>query len=169
MIKNKTAYLGLLTAAALMLSYIELLIPFQIGIPGVKLGLANLAVVLCLYLFGWKEAILMACVKACISGLLFGNLFMISYSLAGALLSVLVMILLKKRNCFHIPVVSAAGGVAHNIGQLSVAALVTETYGIVFYMPVLLAAGLLTGLAVGTAASLVLPTIHKMVQKGVIQ
>ena len=78
------AHMGLLLAFALILSYIELLIPFQPGIPGVKLGLSNLAVVLCLYLLGWRKALLLTVVKAIFSGLLFGNLFMILYSLAGA-------------------------------------------------------------------------------------
>lgn len=110
------AHMGLLLAFALILSYIELLIPFQPGIPGVKLGLSNLAVVLCLYLFGWRKALLLTVVKAIFSGLLFGNLFMILYSLAGAVFSALIMILLKKSGSFHIPVVSGAGGVAHNLG-----------------------------------------------------
>lgn len=163
MIKNKTAYLGLLTGVALMLSYIETLIPFQVGIPGVKLGLANLAVVLCLYLFSWKEAVCLAVVKACLTGFLFGNLFMILYSLAGALLSVLVMALLRAGNRFHVPVVSGAGGVAHNLGQLLVAFAVTRTDGLIFYLPVLLIAGLLTGLLIGAVSVLVLPAIQKII------
>ena len=74
MMKNKTAYLGLLLAFALILSYIETIIPLQSGIPGIKLGLANLAVVLCLYLFGWKEAMLLTIVKALLGGFMFGSL-----------------------------------------------------------------------------------------------
>ena len=122
--KNKTAFMGLLLAFALILSYIETLIPFQTGIPGVKLGLANLAVVLSLYLFTWKEAILLTTLKAVLSGLMFGNLFMIIYSLAGALISCMIMILLKKTGGFHVPIVSVAGGVMHNMGQLLVAVFV---------------------------------------------
>ncbi len=160
------AHMGLLLAFALILSYIELLIPFQPGIPGVKLGLSNLAVVLCLYLFGWRKALLLTVVKAIFSGLLFGNLFMILYSLAGAVFSALIMILLKKSGSFHIPVVSGAGGVAHNLGQLLVAMRVVETYGILYYMPMLIIAGLVTGLLIGITAALVLPYLQNILAKG---
>lgn len=160
--------MGLLMAMALILSYVEMLIAFQPGIPGVKIGLANLAVLICLYLFGWKEAMLLTIGKAVISGFLFGNLFMIVYSLAGAVVSALTMILLKKSGWFHIPVVSAAGGVMHNMGQLLVAFFVVETYSVVYYMPVLILAGLATGIVIGMAASLVLPAIQNISRKGTI-
>lgn len=163
---NKTAYMGLLAALALILSYVENLISFQPGIPGVKIGLANLAVLICLYLFSWKEAMILTVVKAVVSGFLFGNLFMISYSLSGALISALTMILLKKSGLFHVPAVSAAGGVMHNMGQLLVALFVVETYSVVYYMPVLIFSGLLTGIVIGMAASLVLPYIKNIVKKG---
>ncbi|MDY2700454.1 MAG: Gx transporter family protein [Lachnospiraceae bacterium] len=160
--------MGLLLAFALILSYIETLIPFQTGIPGVKLGLANLAVVLSLYLFTWKEAILLTTLKAVLSGLMFGNLFMIIYSLAGALISCMIMILLKKTGGFHVPIVSVAGGVMHNMGQLLVAVFVVETYSIFYYIPVLMIAGLITGLVIGSVAALVLPYIQNIVSKGVL-
>lgn len=164
--KMKTAYMGLLLAFALILSYIETLIPFTPGIPGIKLGLANLAVVLCLYLFGTKEALLLTTVKALLSGLLFGNLFMILYSLTGALLSLLVMAVMKRSNWFHIPVVSSAGGIMHNLGQLAVAFFAVETYGVIYYMPVLIIAGLITGMIIGTLVVLLLPYLQKMLVKG---
>ncbi len=163
---SRTAYMGLLTALALILSYLETLIPFQFGIPGIKLGLANLAVLICLYLFGWKEALLLTTVRVLVSGFLFGNLFMIVYSLAGAVCSALTMIVLKKKGWFHIPVVSAAGGVMHNLGQLIVAFFAVETYSVIYYMPVLIVAGLLTGLVIGTAAALVLPYIYHITERG---
>ena len=165
--KNKTAYLGLLTAFSLILSYIETLIPFQIGIPGIKIGLANFAVVLCLYLFGYKEAVLLTCVKALVSGFLFGNLSVIIYSLVGALLSVFIMILMKRSGGFHIPVVSAGGGIMHNMGQLLVAAFTVKTYSVLYYAPVLIIAGLITGLLIGMATSLVPPYVKKVILKGV--
>lgn len=164
--KNKTAYLGLLLAFALILSYIETIIPFQSGIPGIKLGLANLAVVLCLYLFGWKEAFALTIVKALLGGFMFGSLSMILYSLAGALVSAAVMAVLWKSNWFHVPVVSAVGGASHNLGQILVAFFVVETYGIVYYIPILVVAGLLTGILIGTVASLVLPYIKIILSKG---
>lgn len=166
MMKNKTAFLGLLLSFALILSYIETLIPLQIGIPGIKLGLANLAVLLCLYLLGPKEALLLTTLKALISGLLFGNLFMILYSLSGAWLSYLVMIGMKRSRWFHVPVVSAAGGVMHNMGQLFVAFFVVKTYGVFYYVPILMVAGLIVGLIIGSVASLVLPYIQNIMTKG---
>ncbi|MDE7404054.1 MAG: Gx transporter family protein [Lachnospiraceae bacterium] len=164
--KNKTAYLGLLLAFALILSYIETIIPFQSGIPGIKLGLANLAVVLCLYLFGWKEALVLTMVKALLAGFMFGSMSMIIYSMAGAFISALIMMILKKTHWFHVPVVSAAGGVAHNLGQILVAFFVVETYGIVYYVPILVIAGLLTGILIGMVAVLVLPYIQTILSKG---
>lgn len=166
--KNKTAFMGLLLAFALILSYVETLIPFQTGIPGVKLGLANLAVVLCLYLFTWKETILLTTLKAILSGLLFGNLFMILYSLAGAWISCIIMIILKRTGWFHVPIVSVAGGVMHNMGQLLIALFVVETYSIFYYIPVLMIAGLLTGFVIGSVAALVLPYIQNIVSKGTL-
>lgn len=163
---NKTAYMGLLTALALILSYVENLISFQPGIPGIKIGLANLAVLICLYLFGWREAMILTIAKTVVSGLLFGNLFMITYSLAGALVSALTMILLKKSGLFHVPAVSAAGGVMHNMGQLLVALFVVETYSVVYYMPVLILSGLAAGIVIGMAAALVLPYIQNTLKKG---
>lgn len=166
MMKNKTAFLGLLLSFALILSYIETLIPLPIGIPGIKLGLSNLAVLLCLYLLGSKEALLLTTLKALISGLLFGNLFMILYSLSGAWLSYLVMIGMKRSRWFHVPVVSAAGGVMHNMGQLFVAFFVVKTYGVFYYVPILMVAGLIVGLIIGSVASLVLPYIQNIMTKG---
>lgn len=164
---RKSAYLGLLMAMALILSYVENLISFQPGIPGMKIGLANLAVLVCLYLFGWRDAVFLTLTKAVVSGFLFGSLFTVVYSLAGAAISVLAMGLLKKSNLFHIPVVSAVGGVMHNMGQLLVAVFVVENYSVFYYMPVLILAGLLTGIVIGAVAALVLPYIIKIVMKGV--
>mgnify|MGYP003297516090 FL=1 len=163
--KNKAAYLGLLLAFALILSYIEVLLPLQTGIPGVKLGLANLAVLLCLYLFTVKEAMLLSVVKAVLTGLLFGNLYMIIYSLAGAVLSCLVMAVMIRLGKWHVPVVSAMGGVMHNVGQLIIAYLTIQTYGILYYVPILLIAGLITGLLIGMIVSLALPYVKKVIER----
>lgn len=163
--KNKAAYLGLLLAFALILSYIEVLLPLQVGIPGVKLGLANLAVLLCLYLFTVKEAMLLSVVKAILTGLLFGNLYMILYSFAGAVLSCLIMAVMVYTKRFHVPVVSAMGGVMHNVGQLIIAYLTIQTYGILYYVPILLIAGLITGLLIGMIVSLTLPYVKKVIER----
>lgn len=164
--KSKTVYIGVLLALSLILSYVETLIPFAVAIPGIKIGLSNLAVLICLYLFSWKEALLLTVGKAILSGLLFGSPVMISYSLAGAVCSALLMALLKKSRGFHVPVVSSAGGVAHNMGQLLVAFLMVQTYGIFYYAPFLLVAGLVMGVLNGVIAALVLPYLQNIVSKG---
>lgn len=146
------AYFGVFTALALIFSYVETLIPFHIGIPGVKLGLANLIIVIALYKMSLKETYLLSVVRVVLSGFIFGNYFSIIYSLAGGLLSLTVMALLRKRGGFSILGISIAGGVCHNIGQLAIAMVVVETFSVIYYVPVLLIAGLATGLLIGIAA-----------------
>lgn len=146
------AYFGVFTALALIFSYVETLIPFHIGIPGVKLGLANLIIVIALYKMSLKETYLLSVVRVVLSGFIFGNYFSIIYSLAGGLLSLTVMSLLRKRGGFSILGISIAGGVCHNIGQLAIAMVVVETFSVIYYIPVLLIAGLATGLLIGIAA-----------------
>ena len=151
--RSKVAYFGVFIALALIFSYIETLIPFQIGIPGVKLGLANLIIVIALYKTGGKESCLLSVTRVVLSGFIFGNLFSILYSLAGGLLSLAVMALLKRNGGFSVIGVSIAGGVMHNVGQLIVAMLVVETFSVVYYVPALLIAGLITGMIIGIAAN----------------
>ena len=151
--RSKVAYFGVFIALALIFSYIETLIPFQIGIRGVKLGLANLIIVIALYKTGGKEACLLSVTRVVLSGFIFGNLFSILYSLAGGLLSLAVMALLKRNGGFSVIGVSIAGGVMHNVGQLIVAMLVVETFSVVYYVPALLIAGLITGMIIGIAAN----------------
>ena len=150
--KNKVAYMGVFLALALILSYVESLIPFYFGIPGVKLGLANLIVVIMLYAVGAKEAFAVSMLRILLSGFLFGNLFSILYSFAGGMLSFLVMWLVKRTGKFHVMSVSICGGITHNIGQILVASVIVETYSIFYYIPVLLIAGLITGMLIGVIA-----------------
>lgn len=154
--KEKTAYMGVLLSFALILSYVESLIPFYFGAPGIKLGLANLAVVLVLYRYGWKEAAVLNGMRVLLAGFLFGNLFMILYSLAGAACSFLIMCILKKTGKFSVMGVSMAGGVFHNAGQTGVAFFVTKTAGVAYYLPVLIIAGAVTGMLIGMTAGEVL-------------
>ena len=150
--KNRVAYFGVFTALALIFSYVESLIPIQLGIPGVKLGLANLIIVIALYKMRLSEVFLLSIVRILLSGFLFGNYFSILYSLAGGLLSLVVMALLKKTGDFSVMGISMAGGGSHNVGQLVVAMLVVETFSVGYYLPVLLVAGLVTGFLIGVAA-----------------
>jgi heptaprenyl diphosphate synthase len=149
---RKTAYLGVFLAIALICSYIETLIPFSFGIPGIKLGLTNIVVILILYCIGTKESLLISILRIVLVGILFGNLISILYSLSGGLLSFLIMYLLKKTNRLGCISVSVAGGISHNIGQILVAALIVRNFNILFYIPVLLLAGLITGLLIGILA-----------------
>ena len=157
---EKTAQLGLLTALALIAGYIELLIPMPVGIPGVKPGLANLVVVWALYALGPYEALAVNGMRILLSGFLFGNLSMILYSLAGAAMSFVCMYLAKKSGAFTILGVSIVGGVTHNVGQLLVAMAVLETKSLIYYGPVLLAAGRVTGAVIGILAGEVEKRVH---------
>lgn len=141
--------MGLLTAFGLIIGYIEFLIPIPLGIPGVKPGFANIVIVWALYSLGPWEALMINGMRIFLSGFLFGNFSMILYSLAGAAVSFLCMCLAKKSGLFSMTGVSMIGGVMHNMGQLLVAMAVLETVSLVYYGPVLLAAGVITGLLIG--------------------
>ena len=159
--KSKAAYFGVFTALALIFSYIELLIPILFGVPGMKLGLANLVIVIFLYKRNAKEAMLLSVVRILLAGLMFSNLFSILYSLAGGILSLIVMAVLKKLETFSVIGVSIAGGIAHNMGQLVIAMVVVETYRIGYYFPILLITGMVTGMLIGVISNEVLKrTIH---------
>lgn len=147
--KRKTAHLGMFLALALICSYVESLIPFYFGVPGVKLGLTNIVVVLMLYCIGAREALLISVLRILLTGFLFGNPFSIIYSLSGGILSFLVMYLLKRTEKFQVISVSVTGGLFHNVGQIAVASLVVENYNLFYYLPVLLAAGFVTGFLIG--------------------
>lgn len=151
--KTKTAYLGVFAALAIIFGYVESLIPFHIGIPGVKLGLANIIIVVMLYKMGTKDAGIITVIRVIVVGFLFSNAFSIIYSLAGCFLSLLSMHFLKKKDYFSIYGISMAGGVAHNIGQIAMAAMIMETESIWYYMPVLLISGVITGLIIGIVSN----------------
>lgn len=151
-IARRTARIGLYLALALICSYVEALLPFNFGVPGIKLGLANTVVLFVLYTMKAKDALLVSVLRVLLAGFMFGNPFSILYSLAGGLLSFLVMWLLKKSGAFHCISVSVAGGISHNIGQLVLAAAIVENYHVLYYLPALLISGFLTGLVIGTVA-----------------
>ena len=162
--KRKTVVLGFLLALSMILSYIESILPFAVGIPGVKLGLPNLVVILLLYGYGGREAILVNVLRIVLSGFLFGNLFSILYALAGALFSFILMVFLRRMKIFSIVGVSIGGGVFHNIGQIAVAMFVVETFAPIFYLPVLVLAGAVTGFAIGLVGIRVLPYMQRLVR-----
>ena len=143
------AQLGMFIAVAMVFSYIESFIRIDIAVPGIKLGLANLAVLFILDRYSAKEAALVSVVRILVIGFMFGNLFSILYSMAGAALSLTVMNLLKKHSGFSLIGISVAGGVTHNIGQLIVAMIVVSNTSLMVYAPALLVAGVLAGILIG--------------------
>lgn len=149
---SKTAVFGVLLALALILSFIESLVPFYFGVPGMKLGLCNVLVVFMLYRYGQRDALVLNVARILLAGFLFGNGFSILYSLAGGILSWACMCFAKKIKWFSIMGVSVVGGFTHNIGQLIVAALVVENYHIFFYAPMLMVCGVVTGALIGIVA-----------------
>lgn len=157
--------MGLFLALSMILSYVESLIPFSFGIPGIKLGLANLVVVLMLYEIGAKEALCVSVLRIILTGFLFGNGFSILYSLAGGVLSFLGMVLLKKFD-FKCITISTTGGILHNIGQVIMASIVVSNYYIYYYIPVLLIAGAATGFINGLISQEIIIRIGKRFPKG---
>lgn len=185
---KKTVELGFFLAVALILSYVESLIPISIGIPGIKLGLPNAVVVLLLYdqdnvaeitetrisaetasmqkemqsytCYTVKEAALVNGLRIVLSGFLFSNLYTILYALSGAVFSMIVMLIGKKLNCFSVVGVSVLGGVFHNIGQIIVAMLVVQTFAVSYYVPVLIIAGTLTGALLGVIVMELMPYLR---------
>ncbi|MBP5159726.1 MAG: Gx transporter family protein [Lachnospiraceae bacterium] len=152
---KKIALLGVLTAAAFILNYLESLLPVFIPVPGVKIGLANIAVLVALYVLGMGYAGVLAVVRIVLAGFTFGSLFSMLYSFAGCLLSMLVMLALKRIKRFSVIGVSVAGGVAHNMGQLLCALFLVGT-SIFYYAPFLIASGVAAGLITGAVVKLTL-------------
>lgn len=148
--------MAIFIALAMIFSYIEFLLPIPLPIPGVKPGLANLAVVVPLYLWGFLPAMTISLTRVLLVGITFGSPATALYSLAGAVLSLLAMELLKRIGIFSVVGVSIGGGVCHNTGQLLVAMLVVESSSLIYYYPVLLAAGALTGFVIGFVSERVL-------------
>ena len=156
---KKLTTLALTTAVAMVLSFVESQIPAFVAIPGVKMGLANIAVVFALYKMGWKEAVLISLVRVLMISMLFGSVASLMYSLAGAILSLLGMGLLKKIDKFSEVAVSVCGGVLHNIGQIIMASIILETAALRYYLPVLMLSGIVAGVVIGIVAGIMVKRI----------
>lgn len=159
---KKIAFLGLSIAIALILSYIESQIPALIAIPGIKAGLPNLIIIVLLYKVGWKEAVVVSILRIFLVSLLFGNVQTMTFSLAGAAVSLLSMILLKKLGDFSCITVSIVGGVFHNVGQIITACLWTLTAQVAYYLPVLLVSGTLAGAVIGFISGILVKRLEKI-------
>ena len=152
---------AMMIALAMIFSYIETLIPVNFGIPGIKLGLANLVIMVGLFLMKPGEVLIISTARILLVGFMFGNGASILYSLAGGLLSFVVMYLLVRLSRLSILGISIAGGVSHNIGQLIVAALVVQNLKMAYYLPVLITAGAVTGVLIGLLASRIVTILRR--------
>ena len=159
---KKTALWGMLTALAFVLSYLETLIPFSIGIPGAKLGLANLVVLTALYKLGYKDAFILNLIRIFLTAMTFGNVFSLIMSLAGGMLSYVVMALAKKTEKLPVILVSISGGISHNIGQILAAVFVIKNIHVLAYLPVLLFIGIISGTLIGIAGKEILEKLQKL-------
>ncbi len=160
---KKTAFLGILTGVALVLSYLEAILPpIYAAVPGIKVGLPNIVIILILYKTGFKEAIAVSLIRVFIVALLFGNVMTLAYSIAGALLSILLMVLFKKLDFFSTVGVSIIGGVAHNLGQILVAIVLLNSTLIGYYMIILTITGTLAGVFIGLVGSVVMKKLSNI-------
>ena len=146
---GRIAKTGMLLSISLVLSYLEMVLPVMVAVPGVKIGLANIITMLLLYRTDVKTTLTFTCVRVLLAGILFAGVSGIIYSLAGGVCCVLVMSLLKRVPIFSVLGVSMAGAIAHNMGQIVIAIIVMENIHIVYYLPVLCISGVISGLLVG--------------------
>ena len=161
---KKIAYLGLLVALAFVFSYIEFLLPINLGIPGVKLGLANLVIIVTLYTLGEKEASLLSMIRIVLVGFMFANTASMLYSLAGGILSLLIMCLAKKLKTFSMAGVSVLGGVFHNVGQILMAMWMLQTESLIYYLPALIVTGIISGVLIGILGAMVTKRLKKLIR-----
>ena len=164
MMSKKVAMTGMFVALAMIFSYVEVLIPINLGIPGMKLGLANLVVVVTLYVLGVKTAFAVSIIRIILVSMTFGSLSAMLYSMAGGLLSFAGMVLFKKIRALSVVGVSVIGGVLHNAGQVIVAMAVVENVMLVSYFPPLMIAGTITGALIGIVSSNVIPRVKPVMK-----
>ena len=156
---------GMLISLAFIFSYLEAMIPIPMPVPGVKLGLANLVTIVGLYTVGIRGTVAVSLVRIVLVGFTFGNASSMIYSLAGGALSLILMILVRKTGWFSQIGVSIVGGIGHNIGQLSIAALIVQTAGVFYYLPFLMVAGVVAGAVIGLLGGLVTERIQSFMKK----
>ena len=157
--QRNIARFSLLVALAMVLSWLESMVPVSAAVPGVKLGLTNLVVIFALYRLSARDAAVISFVRVLLVSMTFGNAYAFAYSLTGAALSLIVMIILKKTDIFSAVGVSIAGGVCHNIGQILVAVLILETGRLVLYLPVLMVSGVVSGIVIGVVGAMLVKRI----------
>ncbi|MBR2925040.1 MAG: Gx transporter family protein [Clostridia bacterium] len=158
---QRVALMGLMLSLMLILGFVESRLPVP-GLPGVKLGLSNGVLLFALYLLDVPSALLLMVLKILLSGFLFGNPSSMMYAAAGGVVSLTGMILLSRSRQFSPVVVSMAGGLLHNVGQVGLAMIILQTPGLLVYMAILMLIGMVTGLATGVAAKAVIQRFPKI-------
>ena len=156
---RETVLISMFTLVSLGLSYLESLIPPLSAVPGIKIGLANIAVIFTLYKFNFKSASTVSLMRVFISFLLFGSVLSLAYSFAGAFVSITVMAILKHSGKFSVVGVSVAGAISHNVAQIIVAAFILGTSEIIFYLPVLVISAVISGIFIGISGALLVKKI----------
>ncbi len=156
---KRIAHNGMFLALALVFGYVEFLIPINLGVPGIKLGLSNIVTVIGIYLMSPVDTFLVLVIRIVLSGMLFGNLLSVLYSLAGGILSFIVMYFLRKTKIFTASGVSIAGSVSHNIGQIGVAIFLVQNANLIYYLPVLLISGVVMGFLIGIISGRVIEAL----------
>ncbi len=159
---KKVAFLGLSIALAMILSFVESQIPPLAAVPGMKVGLPNLVMVFLLYKSGWKDTVIVSIIRVILVSMLFGNVQSMAFSIAGAALSLLGMILLKKTNLFSCITVSIVGGVLHNVGQIITACLFWQTAGLMYSLPLYLISGIAAGIVIGVVSAILVKRLDKI-------
>ncbi len=163
--ESNVALYGMFISVALVLSYIEAIIPVNPPVPGMKIGLANIVIIWVLYAMGVKPAAIISVLRVLLAGFLFGNLYSIIFSMAGAVVSLVVMYFLKKVRFFTVAGVSIAGGVTHNLAQIAVSMIVLENVRMVYYLPALVISGVIAGIVIGILGGILYKKI-KILQPG---
>ena len=153
---RKIAFYGVFAALAIIIAVIERMFPLPIPIPGIKLGLPNVVIVMVLYAFNPRWAVSISVIRVVLVAQMFGGWFSAIYAFSGAMASFIIMALLKRTNTFGVVGVSVAGGVAHGIAQIAVAAAIVQTPGLFYYIPILIIAGVITGIIIGYTAGFAL-------------
>lgn len=156
---KKLSVISLTLAISLILSYIETLMPFNVGVP-IKIGLANIAIMFALYKLGYKEAIIISILRVIIVSILFTNVITFYYSIGGAILSLLMMIIVKKLDLFNIYATCVIGSLSHNIGQIIVAFILLDNSLVFYYLPYLLLFGLTSGLLIGVISAIIIKRVN---------
>ncbi|MCT4605122.1 MAG: Gx transporter family protein [Marinisporobacter sp.] len=161
---QKMIFISLLVSQAIVLSFIEKMIPLNFSIPGAKLGLANIITLTSLYLFSFKETFAIILLRTIMAAFIGGSVSGFLYSISGAILSFLIMYLLMRMSLEKISTIgiSVVGAVFHNLGQLLMAAFIIQNLRLVIYLPMLMLTGVVTGMVVGITVKFLLGFLRKI-------